>query len=177
MRLFWEKGYEATSIQELVERLGINRGSLYDTFGGKHQLYLEALDRYQQREGKAAFVCLEAPSPPLAALRQMFANLVQEATSLQGRCGCFAVNAAIELAAHDPAIAVRAEATITNMEEMFCHLLLQAQQNGELSATQTPRALARFLVNGVVGIRALTKMKPDVELLQDVVTTTLSVLK
>ena len=177
MRLFWEKGYEATSIQDLVERMGINRGSLYDTFGDKHQLYLAALDRYQQREGRAAFLCLEAPASPLAAIRQTFANLVQEAMTPQGRCGCFAVNAAVELAAHDPAIASRAEATITNMEETFCHLLVQAQQNGELRSTQAPRTLARFLVNGVLGIRTLAKMKPSAELLQDVVETTLSVLQ
>lgn len=177
MRLFWEKGYEATSMQDLVERMGINRGSLYDTFGDKHQLYLAALDRYQQREGRAAFLCLEAPTSPLAAIRQTFANLVQEATAPQGRCGCFAVNAAVELAANDPVIASRAEVTITNMEETFCHLLVQAQQKGELRSTQAPRALARFLVNGVLGIRTLAKMKPSAELLQDVVDTTLSILQ
>lgn len=177
MRLFWEKGYEATSIQNLVERMGINRGSLYDTFGDKHQLFLEALDRYQQHEGKAAFACLKAADSPLTAIRQVFTNLVQEATSPQGGCGCFVVNAAVELAERDAAIAAKAEAMITSMEEDFCHLLLQAQEVGELSAAHSPRTLARFLVNSVVGIRTLSKMKPTPKLLQDVVETTLSVLK
>lgn len=177
MRLFWQKGYEATSIQDLVDHMGINRGSLYDTFGDKHRLYLEALDHYQQGAGSAAtFGCIEACASPLAAIRQLFANLVEAAVSDDDRSGCFAVNASVELAARDQELAERAELSITNMEQQFLAILQQAQAKGELHGAHDLRALARFLVNGVIGIRAMAKMKPERALLEDVVKTTLSIL-
>ena len=80
MELFWEKGYEATSVDDLVARLGIGRGSLYAAFGSKHALYLQALDRYRCEHMAGAFAALDDPTASLRpTLRRFFAALVAEA--------------------------------------------------------------------------------------------------
>ncbi len=71
MQAFWRKGYEATSIQDLVEQMGINRFSLYDTFGDKHRLYLAALDRYRQKVASESLACLEHSHKGLTAIRSV----------------------------------------------------------------------------------------------------------
>ena len=77
MEVFWARGYGATSMQNLVEHMGINRQSLYDTFGDKHSLYLEALDRYQEVESRKIFELLEKPGPVKKALKQVFADVIE----------------------------------------------------------------------------------------------------
>ena len=79
MEVFWSRGYEAASVGELVRHMGINRQSLYDTFGDKHSLYLAALDRYREVEGRKLFELLERPGPVKRALRQLFEGVVEHA--------------------------------------------------------------------------------------------------
>ena len=94
MELFWEQGYEATSVDDLVARLGIGRGSLYAAFGSKHALYLKALDRYRCEHMSGAFAALDDPSAPLKpTLRRLFDALIDESLGEAPRRGCFMVNA------------------------------------------------------------------------------------
>src|SRR5882762_5197437 len=79
MEVFWSRGYKATSIQDLVKHMGINRQSLYDTFGDKHALYLLALDRYREIEVRKLFDLLERPGSVKKNLRQLFAAVVEGA--------------------------------------------------------------------------------------------------
>ncbi|MEM7129465.1 MAG: TetR/AcrR family transcriptional regulator [Chloroflexota bacterium] len=177
MRLFWRKGYEATSISDLVNQMGINRGSIYDTFGDKQSLYYAALDYYQQTTGSNLLNPIAELSSPLAAIRLIFANLVDEAICDDSRDGCFAVNAAMELAAHNHQIAKRSKDAIDGMTAGFQGGLERAIELGELDSERDTLGLAQFLVNGVLGIRTMAKMNPDRSALNDIVATTLSVLK
>src|SRR2546421_11571470 len=77
MEVFWSRGYEAASIEDLVKHMGINRQSLYDTFGDKHRLYLLALDRYREVEGRRIFELLEQPGPVKESLRRLFKGVVE----------------------------------------------------------------------------------------------------
>src|ERR1043166_7581204 len=79
MEVFWARGYEAASVQDLVEHMGINRQSLYDTFGDKHALYLQALDRYQEVELRKLFELLARPGSVRKALRQLFTGVIEAA--------------------------------------------------------------------------------------------------
>src|SRR6266852_1410049 len=79
MEVFWSRGYEAASIQDLVKHMGINRQSLYDTFGDKHALYLQALDRYREVEGRKLLELLERPGSVKKSLRQLFEGVVEGA--------------------------------------------------------------------------------------------------
>ena len=102
MHVFWERGYEATSVQDLVEGMGINRFSLYSTFGNKHQLFVTVLERYCATIGANLVGDLEHSAAGLTAIRQFFTRLVDFFASAKGWRGCLMTNTAVELAPHDP---------------------------------------------------------------------------
>ena len=176
MGLFWEKGYEATSVRDLVCRLGIGQGSLYATFGGKHDLFLAALDRYRATQEAQLAALLDGPGTAREKLRRAFEGVVAEAASGGGRRGCFLVNSAVELAPRDPETAGRVEAYAAGAEAMFGGLLARASARGEISADRDPLALVRFLFNAMQGLRVLARGGARKEVLDDVVDVTLSVL-
>ncbi|MEZ4727014.1 MAG: TetR/AcrR family transcriptional regulator [Caldilineaceae bacterium] len=176
MYLFWRKGYEATSIQDLVDHLGIGRRSLYDTFTSKHDLFVAALDRYIAMNGTPVATADDQQVAPKEIIRQIFEIMIDEAVNDPDRCGCFVANSAIELAGHDDVVRVRVRESTQRMEHNFHTLLVQAQKNGELSSTRNLHELAQFLVNAVFGIRVQAKINPDRTMLTNVVNLTLSVL-
>src|SRR5436189_3978301 len=98
MEVFWTRGYERASIQDLVEHMGINRQSIYDTFGDKHTLFLQALDRYREIESRKVFAQLDRPGSVKKNLRLLFEGAVEKALSEEGRRGCFVGNSISELA-------------------------------------------------------------------------------
>ncbi|MFF4381306.1 TetR/AcrR family transcriptional regulator [Kitasatospora sp. NPDC001547] len=156
LELFWERGYEATSMADLVERLGIARASVYATFGSKHELYLRALERYCEQSDSARLDELSQPGPALPAVRAMVRHYAT-ADGPERRIGCFVTNTAVELAAHDPAAARRVEASFDRLETLLTGALVRAAAQGELPAGREPRALARMLVVLLQGIRVVGK--------------------
>src|ERR1700749_792118 len=98
MEVFWSRGYEAASVGDLVKHMGINRQSLYDTFGDKHSLYLQALDRYREVEGGKLFELLESSGSVRGALRRLFEGVVECSLGGGERRGCFVGNAMSEMA-------------------------------------------------------------------------------
>ena len=176
MTLFWQKGYEATSIQDLEAHLGIGRRSLYNTFKSKHDLFIDALDRYLEISHGAMAISDEAWASPKAAIRAIFEEIVAQAVMDSDRKGCLMLNCTLELAGQDDAVTSRAESSFQDLVSTFSNLLDQAQKLGELSTEHDARTLAHFLANTIFGIRAMAKVKPDQQVLTDVIDTTLSVL-
>ena len=176
MEVFWVRGYEGTSIQDLVENMGINRQSLYDTFGDKHALYLLALDRYCQAESRKSLELLENSASVRTALRQLFAGVVEGALGDKQRRGCFAGNAMSELAGRCKATAARTGSNIATMEGAFYRALRRGNHNGEFKRIRDPRAVARFLCSSLQGLVLMSKATQDRRTLEDVVKVTLSVL-
>ncbi|MFI6457493.1 TetR/AcrR family transcriptional regulator [Streptosporangium amethystogenes] len=175
MELFWEKGYEATSMADLVEHLGIGRASLYATFGGKRELYLKAYDRYL--ENGIDFVgLLSQPGPVLPAVRALVERYAEEAAQDELRRGCLVVNTAVELAPHDRTLARRVEASWDFVEATLTSALARARAQGELAAEKNPRALARFLLTLMQGMRVIGKGSNDPARLRDTAEQALSVL-
>lgn len=152
--LFWRKGYEATSMQDLVEHLCIGRASLYATFGGKHDLYLKALDRYGEELGDRALHLFARPGPVLPAIRQFLTGIADDPE----RKGCLVTNTAVELLPRDRACRRRVEANFDQMERDLAGALARAQAQGELSAEKDPRALAALLLTLIQGMRVLGKL-------------------
>lgn len=177
MQLFWHKGYEATSVQDLVDYLGIGRGSLYDTYGDKYKLYLAALDLYRRTDGRKAFAPLAESGPIKEAIAQVFRNLVEEAVLDTQRRGCFMVNATVERAPHDSEVASRSQHTFKVIEQGFYQALIKAEALGELPDDRSWRSVARFLANAVLGVRVMAKINPEPQLLRDVVSNTLALLE
>jgi TetR/AcrR family transcriptional repressor of nem operon len=176
MEVFWSRGYEAASVGELVKHMGINRQSLYDTFGDKHSLYLAALDRYREVEGRKMFELLDAPGPVKRALRRLFASVVECAVGGGERRGCFVGNATSELAGRCKATAEKACGNMAAAEDALYRALLRGKREGELKGVRDPRAVARFLYSSLQGLQLMSKATQDRKTLEDVVRVTLSVL-
>ncbi|MFC7305670.1 TetR/AcrR family transcriptional regulator [Streptomyces monticola] len=156
--LFWRRGYEATSMADLVEHLGIGRASLYATFGNKHELYLKVLDRYAQSRDPALLHELSQPGPVLPAVRAVVRRFAAEAADGELRLnGCLVTNTAAELAPHDDAAARRVETSWDHVETPLYAALVRAQAQGELPGDRDPRALARMLLVLLQGVRVVGK--------------------
>jgi TetR/AcrR family transcriptional repressor of nem operon len=161
LELFWERGYEATSMGDLVEHLGVARASLYATFGNKHQLYLKALDRYRASGDASPVERLSQPGPALPAVRALVRDYARAAACDELRRGCFVLNTAIELAPVDAAAARRVEASWGAIETALESALTRARAQGELSPDTDPRSLAQFLLVLLQGLKAVGKGAPD----------------
>ncbi|WP_042365830.1 TetR/AcrR family transcriptional regulator [Streptacidiphilus neutrinimicus] len=160
MLLFWRKGYEATAMSDLVEELGLGRGSIYAAFGDKHQLFVRALSRYLGRQDTLLTTAFDADGPALAQLRDVLDRLLA-ADAACGNAGCFSVNSIAELLPRDEDVARLAQRSLRVAEEAFTRQLERAAQDGELSATVTPDAAARLLLTVIQGIQIVRKVDPD----------------
>lgn len=174
--LFWERGYEATSIQDLVDHLGIGRGSLYATFGSKHELYLKALDRYLRSRDLDPIELLNRPGPALPAVRTLVRAYADEAARDARRRGCMIVNAAMERVPADASVTQRVQASWRALERALAAALARAREQGELAADKDPAAIARFLLVVLQGLRVVGKASPDAARLRDAAEQALSVL-
>ena len=176
MEVFWSRGYGAASIQDLVKHMGINRQSLYDTFGDKHALYLKALDLYRQVETRKLFELLEKRGSVRKALRQLFGGVIEGALGDGQRRGCFMGNAMSELAGRCKETAARTCSNMAAMEDVLYRALLRGKKEGDLPGVRDPRAVARFLNSSLQGLVLMAKATRDRQTLEDVVKVTLSVL-
>ena len=176
IEVFWQRGYEGTSVQDLVDHMQINRGSLYGAFGDKHGVFLAALHRYEETFHSTISKRLGEGGSPMQSIRRVFEEVVRECSCDEGRKGCLMTNSAVELAAHDSDTAALVAQNFKRLEEAFVEALRDAQSEGELETKQNPRALARFLTSSLQGLRVMGKACPDRALLRDVVRVTLSVL-
>ena len=163
MQVFWHKGYEATSMEDLLTAMNLNRGSLYDTFGDKRQLFLKALRRYCQRVVGENFSLLDQPGPALPLLRQFIQGMIAGALADPQRRGCLATNSIMELAPHERDIASTLQQALRMGEESFFTLLTRAQTQGELPKGKDPRALARFLTTMMQGTIVMIKSGASAE--------------
>ncbi|MEU6669514.1 TetR/AcrR family transcriptional regulator [Streptomyces sp. NPDC046727] len=177
LELFWRRGYEATSMADLVAHLGIGKASLYATFGSKHELYLKALDRYEQAGLVPIVRELSQPGPALPAVRAVVRRYAAEAADARLRLnGCLVTNAAAELAPHDPAAARRVERNWDHVETVLHSALVRAQAQGELPAGRDPLTLARMLLVLMQGLRVVGKASPDPARVRDAAEQALALL-
>ncbi|WP_172383627.1 TetR/AcrR family transcriptional regulator [Streptomyces sp. MNP-20] len=175
--LFWSRGYEATSMADLVAHLGIGRASIYATFGNKHELYLKALDRYAETREPELLDALSCPGPALPGVRNLVRRFAAEAAAADRRhTGCFITNTAAELAPHDEAADRRVERNWEGLETLLRSALTRAQAQGELPEGRDPRALARMLLVLLQGIRVVGKVSGGPERVRDAAEQALALL-
>jgi TetR/AcrR family transcriptional repressor of nem operon len=154
MDAFWRKGYESTSLADLCCCTGLHKGSLYQAFGDKHQLFMQSLKHYADREFKeTAAVALQQTSP-LDSIRAVVRTVCDHAA--EGR-GCMMINSMVELAPHDPEVRQAVQAEGQRRLHVLTELLTKAQQLGEIRPELMPEQLARQLLIGLAGSAALVK--------------------
>lgn len=169
MRAFWSRGYGATSMQDLVERTGINRGSLYATYRDKHELFLAALRLYAQTIHHKRLAEVESKYGPREAIRQSFLAFTRQVSEKRGNRGCFLTNTALELAAHDPGAGKIVAQAQKRTEEWFAHMIKKGQAKGEIPAHLEPEETAGALLASLIGLSVLARSRPERTLLQGIV--------
>ncbi|RSN65038.1 TetR/AcrR family transcriptional regulator [Amycolatopsis sp. WAC 04182] len=173
---FWRKGYAATSAQDLVDGTGLGRGSLYNAFSGKQQLFSEALRRYEETSATRVEEMLAAPGSIRTRVRRVLMDVVDdELETSDGHRGCLAVNAALELGGIDDEVTARVRHNFERAENAFHAEFAAARESGEIGPDRDPRALARFTLAAMYGLRVLGKTA-DRQALTQVVETTVQAL-
>jgi TetR/AcrR family transcriptional repressor of nem operon len=162
--LFWQKGYNATSMQDLVETMGLNRGSIYDTYGDKHTLFLQCLRSYADTTFEDYQRTVEEAKSPIKAVEKIIKRAALR-TIAEGRT-CMGVKSAFELASVDEEVHAILKENTTNIVTVLKELLKKAQKAGEVSAKRDPAVLANFIVSNFTGFWQSYLVYGDPELLQ-----------
>ncbi|OPH50500.1 TetR family transcriptional regulator [Paenibacillus ferrarius] len=174
MDLFWRQGYEKTSIQELVTHMGIHRRSLYDTFGDKHDLFMDVMNRYKTTFESKINHRIRQSASAKEGIRQLFEMTLY--TEEDQPKGCLLVNSAVELAMHDAIVAAIIHEEFLNTEKLFYNLLVSGQQAGEIPDHLNAVNLSLYFNNAWVGMRVLVKTTSDQDKLLRIIDTTMTIL-
>ncbi|WP_204193835.1 MULTISPECIES: TetR family transcriptional regulator C-terminal domain-containing protein [unclassified Staphylococcus] len=170
MNVFWKYGYEKTSIQTLLDELGIHRKSMYDTFGGKHQLLVASVQRYQQKMNDYLSYEIHRSDSAQAQLKNIFLLVIKKE---EFKKGCLFIKVATELSNHDSELRTMSERNIQKIEDIFFDIIIRGQKSGELSEEKDARILAQYLMNAWTGLRVLVQTTSDMHRLENIVDETL----
>jgi len=173
METFWSQGYDGTSVDDLVARTGVNRASLYSVYPDKRTLFVAGIKHYLEFVVEDNIRRLREAEPPGEAVRQFFLKLV-DAPIDRLRRGCLLTNSATELGRQDAEVAALVRGAFRRMELALCDCLLEAQKTGQLAAGVRPKTLARLLITVLQGIRVMSRVGVDREMMRDAVTGALS---
>jgi len=159
MTVFWEKGYAATSMGELQERMGIGARSLYDTFGNKRSLFIKTLDHYTATLVHALYGHLDAAEATIEALPAVLRTLQRVNESSAGR-GCFLGVAIAEVPEDDIELVTLIRRHVAVMEDALCAVFERSKKRGQLDPSLRPRDLARFYVALFQGLNLVARIEP-----------------
>ncbi len=165
LEAFWRRGFEATSLSDLCDATGLHKGSLYQAFGDKHQLFMRALASYAEQQARELAAAASESDSALGNFRAMLRYLAGRAGHEKG---CLLINALVELAPHDPEV----KATLKQFSERQAHLLAEligkAQAAGEIRADLVPSRVARQLMVLFAGAAATSKGMLNLDELREV---------
>ena len=176
MKAFWARGYEATSVQDLVDSMGINRGSLYDTFGDKHQLFLAALDQYTKKSlsrGNA----LKQEGNALEILTEYLYAFMYRTLEDPEKRGCFITNTTVERSSYDAECAKVVGDYYGQVEDDLASLIARGQREGDITDDRSASELAVFCLGVMQGVRVMGKCRPEEKTLRPMVDVALSAIK
>ena len=176
MQVFWAKGYEATSLQNLIHAMGISKSSFYETFGSKHELFMSAIEHYEDTVTKRLAGVLEGAAPARMAIAEVFDAIIKAAVAEGDRRGCLLCNSAVEVSPHDSEAAALVATGLARVENAFHRAVVRGQDAGEIPAERDARALARYLTSSANGLQVMAKASPNRAALENVAGIVLSVL-
>ncbi|MEM7231737.1 MAG: TetR/AcrR family transcriptional regulator [Planctomycetota bacterium] len=157
MEAFWENGYEATSMTKLLERMGIQKGSFYATFTSKHEVYVQAIDRYI-RERLTEFERAIDGIAPRDAIEMMFDAVNGECSRKPSRTrGCLVVNAALELAPSDEEVGEIVRHSLVRHEKLLARLIQEGQESGDINESIEPRPTAKAMLGLIISMRVYAR--------------------
>lgn len=163
MGVFWDRGYHDASLPDLLEGMGLSRGSFYKAFVDKRGVYLRALDVYIEDSIRKLGEILHANPSPKTAIREAFSRQVEESSGKEGLRGCFVVLSAVEMLPADDEVSARISRLFRRLQDLYAAAIIRAQALGEIDPGLDERTLARFLVCQIQGMRVLGKAGADRE--------------
>lgn len=161
MHAFWAHGYEGTSVSDLVEATGINRGSLYSAFDGKRGLFVEALRHYDRRHRSGFLDKVGKRHSPLNAIVAVFEAAAAGVGKDGKPAGCLLVNTALELSPHDPEVGSLVQASFREVEKFFHRMIEDGKASGAFGASLDSGKTAKTLLSMFLGLRVLARSGAD----------------
>lgn len=173
--IFWKNGYNATSLHDLIDGLGIARSSIYHAFGDKHSLYIKALEQYQQDGICRIVAVLNNAASVKEGIKALLDMVIGDVVTRGRPRGCFKVNAEVEVAPADKPTGKLVCEDNRVIEDALFTFIQKGQNAGEINAAKDARALARFLCATVTGMRVYAKVTNDKQFFEDIAATALLV--
>jgi TetR/AcrR family transcriptional repressor of nem operon len=173
---FWARGYEATSVRDLAEHMGIGGASLYNAYGGKRALFVAALERYANRSSRERIARLEATGQPRQAIEAFLSEIIDRSLKDRQRKGCLLVNSALDVAPHDAEIGKVVAGYLEEIRAFFERNIDAGQRAGQIPRDIDATAVSAHLLGVLLGIRVLARTRPDRALLESVVRPALDLL-
>lgn len=175
--LFWKRGFEATSIRDLADRMGLTTASLYNAYGDKRALYKRVLERYANNALGSCATGLASGASGIEAIESFFRELARDTAADPDLRGCLVVNAALESAPHDAQFKAIVSAVFQQLESLFRDCAARGHTDGSVTRSQSAEDIARLLLGTMLGIRVLARARPEPVLLEGVVRATISLLQ
>jgi len=157
MNAFWARGYEATSMSDLVKATGINRGSIYAAYADKHDLFLQALCHYDKVHRQEFLDRISRKHTPKDAIISVFKEAARNTGRGNRPGGCLLVNSALELSPHDPEVREFVDASLRAVEDFFSNRIEAAKADGTVRKSLASREAAQALLGFFLGLRVLTR--------------------
>jgi TetR/AcrR family transcriptional repressor of nem operon len=158
LTLFWDHGYRGTSMEMLTAHLGVEKPSIYASFGSKHDLYLEALRQYRKLMIDTVRELLSAAPTARAGIEQAL-RTIMPSSGRRKRRGCFATNSTLELADHNPRVLEVLKGTFEELAEVFTAKIRRGQSQGDIRSDVPAETLAQLLINAIEGSRIMEKAR------------------
>lgn len=174
---FWSRGYEAASVRDLAQCMGIGGASLYNAYGGKRDLFILALDHYCDVSTRERLNRIERTHAGRNAISAFFDDIIAHSINDKQRRGCFLVNSAVELASHDSELREKIGSYLDEITAFFSKQISLAQVQGEVSPSIDVEQISTHLLGLLMGIRVLARLNPDRKLLTAVVRPALDLLQ
>jgi len=173
---FWAHGYEATSVRDLAEHMGIGGASLYNAYGGKRALFVKALERYADRSSRERIARLEASGRPKHAIEAFLVEIIEKSLNDRARKGCLLVNSALDVAPHDAEIGKVVAGYLDEIRAFFQRNIEAGRRAGQMPRGLDAVAASAHLLGVLLGIRLLARTRPDRALLESIARPALDLL-
>lgn len=160
MSVFWHKGYEGTSLVDLLNATGLSKSSLYNTFGGKHELFLAAFDSYRLERVREMDLILNQ-GLAREAIEAFFRMILADAEAPEFCRGCMSINQAVEMAPRDPEVRKRVQTDFQSIEDALANTVVRGRKDGSIKSTKNERDIAQLLVVAFPGLQVLVRAGSD----------------
>ncbi|MEQ9301279.1 MAG: TetR/AcrR family transcriptional regulator [Cyclobacteriaceae bacterium] len=169
MQVFWDKGYHATSMQDLVDATGLNRSSIYNSFGDKFNLFYLSIKRYQTTQKSIVNKWLVKSDGPKGAVRLLFEGILSDIIAKPQNNGCFISNCTTEMAKESPEVKKLLQENQQNMEQLFYDLIVDAQELGQIDTKENAHELAAYYFSSLQGLRVVGILNSDETYLRGII--------